>query len=220
MKCHDFERLWNERLDARGTPIGDERIELETHAASCPACRALEARYRVLNQALSALAPIGTPSGFTDRCLQAFVQPRERPTAARRVLRYWPAAAVLAAAASLLVVIVFGQRPGMTPAVAEHAYLTDALADATSATWDLAREASAPAARIGRDVLGTTVVASDMPGSELDPFSSVNTATDVLQSVGERMSEGVRPLSGTARHAFGFLLGPTLAEPKDAPRPS
>jgi len=44
----------------------------------------------------------------------------------------------------------------------------------------------------------------------------------VLQSVEERVSAGVRPLSGSARRAFGFLLGPPpvgdRAEGSDAPR--
>jgi hypothetical protein len=89
--------------------------------------------------------------------------------------------------------------------------LTDALADATSATWDLAREASAPAARLGRDVLG----AAALPGSPTAPETPDPSASAavVLRQVGDRVNEGVRPLSGSARHAFSFLLGPALDEP-------
>ena len=36
----------------------------------------------------------------------------------------------------------------------------------------------------------------------------------MLQQVGDRLTNGVRPLSDTARHAFGFLLGTALAKPE------
>jgi hypothetical protein len=106
--------------------------------------------------------------------------------------------------------------------------LNRALAEATSATWDLARSASEPAARISRDVLDATTVAE--PGSGEAPMVDASTGTSeglaslsvpmpsleplapeatagVLQQVGDHLSAGVRPLSSTARHAFGFLLG-------------
>ena len=108
--------------------------------------------------------------------------------------------------------------------------LNRALAEATSATWDLARSTSEPAARIGRDVLDATsgsepgviekasraTSASPRDSSEgmaslsiavpsLDPLAPDTSA--VLQQVGGQLSAGVRPLSSTARHAFGFLLG-------------
>ncbi len=121
---------------------------------------------------------------------------------------------------------------------ARHA-LIYALAEATSATWDLARSASEPATRISRDVLvattrsedatpertsdgqlaagdrtdmGTAGLAVPVPSLEhlaLDPSA----ASTVLQKVGDHLSAGVRPLSDTARHAFGFLIGPAQDQP-------
>ncbi len=115
-----------------------------------------------------------------------------------------------------------------------HQALNRVLAEATSATWDLARSASEPAARISRDMLDATTrsedaplePASDRPVAVVDrsdlravgltvavpsldnlaPDSSA--ASAVLQHVGDHFSAGVRPLSDTARHAFGFLIGP------------
>jgi hypothetical protein len=79
------------------------------------------------------------------------------------------------------------------------------VADATAATWDLARETSAPAARIGREVVSSSAFAETgtlaLPVPAL-PF--------VLPAVGDEVQRGVNPLSGSARHAFGFLLGPAL----------
>jgi len=108
--------------------------------------------------------------------------------------------------------------------------LNTALADATDATWDLARLASEPAARIGRQVFDAAtspertpsppgVVVGAMPDSvsvpslgTLAPDSAAAVAT--LQQVGDHLASGVRPLSSTARQAFGFLLGPTRPKPE------
>jgi hypothetical protein len=111
--------------------------------------------------------------------------------------------------------------------------LDRALAEATSATWDLARSASEPAARIGREVLDATtqngdpavvptvrssaltsadpdegLAALSLAVPSLDPLrSDAAEASAVLQQVGDHLSAGVQPLSSTARHAFGFLFG-------------
>jgi hypothetical protein len=113
------------------------------------------------------------------------------------------------------------------------AALNQAFAEATSATWDLARSASGPAARISRDVLDATTQGNPRPGEtptdasstapagtieglasltvpvpSLEPLTpDASAASAVLQQVGDRLSTGVQPLSSTARHAFGFLLG-------------
>jgi hypothetical protein len=101
-----------------------------------------------------------------------------------------------------------------------------ALAEATSATWDLARSASLPAARISLEVLDATTRAEGHASEHqagLDPAppevsvavpSLFSKGTDpsgaaaVWQQVGDHLAAGVRPLPSTARQAFGFLLGP------------
>jgi len=113
-------------------------------------------------------------------------------------------------------------KPAPAPDVASASPrpLTDALAEATSATWDLAQHASAPAARIGRQVFDSTSV--NLPSAPFSRPVGVRPVSGVLQSVEERVNAGVRPLSGSARRAFGFLLGtPPVgdqAEGSDAPR--
>ena len=64
MNCRDFDRTWNDRLDARGEPPEAEGLALEAHAAECPACRALAVRYRTLRQCARGL---GTTSGRPGR---------------------------------------------------------------------------------------------------------------------------------------------------------
>src|SRR3954471_16466167 len=101
MRCGDFERMWNEQLDARsdGSPEADRA--LEAHAASCPACQSLAGRYRVLRQAIGALGPPpAPPADFAARCLDQWE--RTRPARAPRTIRFRPPLRWAAAAALLL----------------------------------------------------------------------------------------------------------------------
>ena len=116
--------------------------------------------------------------------------------------------------------------------IADARALNMALSEATAATWDLARSASEPAARISRQVLdaatgpdrspaqpasvtGSGSVAATVSVPSLDSLAPDTAAAGaMLQQVGDRLTNGVRPLSDTARHAFGFLLGTALAKPE------
>ncbi len=231
MNCRDFDRTWNDRLDTRGEPLEAEGVALEAHAAACPACQALAVRYRTLRQALLAWGPPPAVSaGFADRFLERRDVAEARPASRAPSTRAWSIS--IAVAASLLLAAVLanridpggGAKPGAAraPSVASPAPrpLTDALAEATSASWDLARHASAPAARIGRHVFNSATVR--LPSATFSKPVLVRPVSGVLQSVEERVSAGVRPLSGTARRAFGFLLGTSPSgapgEGSDAPR--
>lgn len=222
MNCGDFERAWNDRLDAGATAAAGADPVMEAHAAACPACRSLGARY----QAISTLALAPTtevPTGFADRVLAASAAEVSRP------LRAWlvplsAAAAVIAAVAVGVhtgTVGRWGSKPPRGPVARVRPIdtegLSEALAVATSATWDFAREASAPAARVGRQVIGS----AGLPGAPRSiglPGRSARPSADVWRSVGDRVNAEVRPFEGTARHAFGFLLGPTAAAPPTSPR--
>jgi hypothetical protein len=132
--------------------------------------------------------------------------------------------APLALAASLLLMAFLGWRslpeaPGPRPlakteapqvAAAEPPLLTEALATAGSATWDLALETSAPAARLGREFLdaATFGVPSHAPAPVTElALTLPDPQSEVFRSVGEQVNARVLPFSGTAQHAFGFLLG-------------
>jgi hypothetical protein len=259
IKCRDFDRLWNELLDAAAAVSTDRERALLDHAAGCPTCRQVAERYQGLRRALRAWGPPPmAPAGLTDRILAAVrtqALPSEPWSAAiDRASRYsrWGLTAALAAtvAAAITVYLLVGltihrsrlehagpsvtRRPGGVPdpvTVADPRPLHEALASATAATWELARSASEPAARISREVIDVAT------GSELSPDQTASDAgadTDVvmvsvprlgslapdsdaavamLQQVGDRLATGVRPLSSTARRAFGFLLGPSPSKP-------
>jgi hypothetical protein len=124
------------------------------------------------------------------------------------------------------------ERRGTKTAPVDSRALNLAVAEATAMTWDLARSASEPAARISRQVLDTASnpeqdravpdtasssdsVAATIAVPSLDALApDAETAGAILQQVGDRLATGVRPLSESARHAFGFLLGPPLEKPQ------
>jgi hypothetical protein len=263
MICRDYQQQWNELLDteARGAAVAEDEVRLMSHAAECPACRPIAARYQGLRHALRAWRQPPVPSADLMQRVRSTPAdpPRPRiwqsaPGRARRLWRDKRPEIVLAASFFLAVcllpaimgylrrhqaeppVTVTENVPDVIPVIGgsvrspddgAHA-LNRALAEATSATWDLARSASGPAARISRDVLDAATVAErgsgaaamidsstgmndglaslSMPMPSLDPLPPEATA-GVLRQVGDHLSAGVRPLSSTARHAFGFLLG-------------
>jgi hypothetical protein len=258
MTCRDFERGWNELLDARG--MCELERALGDHAADCPACRQVATRYQLLHRALGAWsgARPAAPVGLADRILAAAQSSAStRSRAGMRTARpFWRIGLPLATAAAAVIALVFvrsaidGPRldrrttapaalannppggaishsdPGSGHVSADTRALDTALADATAATWDLARSASEPAARISLHVLD---VATEPQSGSIDDGSSsfsvsvssyVPAAPDsaaaaaMLRQMGDSLASSVGPLSNTARHAFGFLLGPPPAKPE------
>jgi hypothetical protein len=221
MHCADFERIWNEQMDLREAALVEVQEELERHARSCRSCAQLALRYQALGVALQSLGPVPSPpAGFPARFLASHGLP---PAPVPRVLAFRRAIGSFAAAASLFLLVALGGRgrPQAPPAASETASaaserridassLTDALAHAGSATWELAVQTSAPAARVGREVLDPSGLVD--PDERLPLTVPLADPGRVFQSVGDRLNAGVRPFSGTARHAFGFLLGPPAAE--------
>ena len=215
MNCRDYEHLWNDRLDARDSVAQDIVGAMDNHTANCPACQAFGAKYQVLVLSLRSLGPIPGPSaGFVDRVLAA-------EGAAPEVVGHLTGRrlAALATAAGLVLAITlaltrFGipgravpEGPALQVRAIDETDLSEALADASSATWELALEASAPAARVGRQVLGSARIPDAGAGPELSLAEGLFAPADVWQTMEEQVNAGVRPLEGSARRAFGFLIG-------------
>jgi hypothetical protein len=226
MRCEEFDSLCHEQLDLRAGADLRASAALEEHAAVCAICRTTYLRYQILQQALTVASPPTPPVGFVDRCLAAYDGAPRIFTVRARVLPWVP----WAAAAAILVAAVILTRTGANTPIAANPPRGPALANivepprpfveslsaATQATMVLARETSAPAARIGRQVLDSTSLASPDWGVSL-PAS--DTAT-LIQSMGDQVEAGVRPFSGTARTAFGFLLPTAPAAPASAKGPA
>ncbi len=205
MTCREFLDLWNARLDGSEAP---SLADLERHSAGCEACRARGQGFAAIAQGLPKLATLAPPPGFADRVVLALAAPEPRTI---RFPRPWAASIVgLAAAASIALVFV-RPRPAPAPILAAPPPRSLALAfsDATTATLDLAREASAPAARIGHDLLGSASP-SALPSpaiGRLDPSGAIE-PTGMVETIGRKVEAGVGPLTGSARSAFGFLSLP------------
>ncbi len=225
MNCDRLEQLWQNWLDAPSGPSPALDAEAEAHRAQCPACRTRSAGFLSLATALGTAVESPSPSaGFADRVLWS-LQAERKAEARRRTWRRWgtlAAAAVLVVSSGLGIWIGRSGPEPQPPEVAVHqpapepVRLTDALAEATSATMELALESSAPAARLGREVLDSTARVQP-PSAE---FTNPVEASEALEGAGRRLTSGVSPLSQQAQRAFGFLLGPASnrAEPEASVR--
>ena len=93
------------------------------------------------------------------------------------------------------------------------------MGDATAASWQLALLASEPAARLGREMLDASFDSDSDGGlhqnAGLPPTSAVpalgaeSFSPVLLNQMGGLLGAGVRPLSTSARQAFGFLRAPS-----------
>ncbi len=234
-----------------------------THALGCLRCRQVGARYETLRRALRAWVSSARPELTLSPALVERILTEQKTCSIRRARR-WRAALPLgaaAAAAACLIALVLAPFPWRLervspgsdrgrPAVpasgsalrpsnrpADSRVLSAALADATAATWDLARTTSEPAARLGRQVLESATQVENPAGaaaSAADPTSSSYPGLDsltlvlpavpqpppgsaLLQQMGDGLSASVRPLSSTARQAFGFLRIPALEKTDNNP---
>jgi hypothetical protein len=227
-----------------------------THALGCPRCHLAQVKYETLRRALRAWISSARPAMTLSPALLDRILAEEKIHSSRRRRRWrvvLPLGAALSAVACLITLVLVpipwrlerlspgsDRRRPVDPASgsdlrrsvrqADARGLSDALADATAATWDLARITSEPAARLGRQVLETAAQArnaSEPAASAPDPADSSGSGliaraavlpvvpqspsgSDLLQQVGDGLSASVRPLSSTARQAFGFLRIPSL----------
>lgn len=228
MNCGEFEDRWNEVLDARlpGRPALDS--VLEAHASACERCRNIATGYQVLHQAVAAWPTPPPASARSLERLAALRVPPAPPVRLHRTPRRFVWFPLASAAAVFGLVWLGGQSrdpdrppvpaPAPKPRVVATPPLNAALAEATEATIGLAREASAPATRIGREVIEYQEAEASTIASRSDAAEEVaSTASEVLQTVGEQVNAGVRPISGSAWHAFTFLLGPAPDHPQAVP---
>ncbi len=237
MNCQDFERYWNEWLDAEhDTAFGvaanrslndlPSRTDLDAHAASCPACAAIHVKFDTLRTAIAALPAPPAPSPEFVARLHEVAKESPRTLLAFPSRNRWlitAAAALVVLGVTLAVVRPWTQAEKAPVLVAhnevEPRSITAALAEATSATLDLAREASAPAGRVGREVLSSAGL-PDASNSDISLDIPAAPSSDLLNSVGHSVGEGVKPLSGSARQAFGFLIRATTGEAVEPASPT
>jgi hypothetical protein len=264
MNCHDFDAAWNEILDAetpdryavaagaKGPTTGLTDLELAArgHAEVCKRCGMAQEQYRTLRRALragySAMSPVAGPSpALIERVVAGAGHPPRRS---------WASAALhpltIAVAASVLALLLLPIWRELTtkPAARVPAgsidaasspqpgsqLLSEAMAEATEATWDLALTTSGPTARLSREMLEVSALAQDQDNanasgsantlrspltllpSVLRLVTPLRPGSEVLHEVGDGLSAGVRPLSSSAWHAFGFLRAPSFERTRNS----
>jgi hypothetical protein len=157
---------------------------------------------------------------LTDRIVRAALDDRPTLTFATRHRRtLLAAAAILAVSLGLGIGVSWTVKRPDTPEIASQEAptpLPEALAEATTVTLDLARKTSAPAGKAGSRMIARAKLPS---APQLSLNVPIRPASEMISVLGEDLNRGVKPLSGTARNAFGFLLAPWPREVQDdAPR--
>ena len=257
MNCHEFERSWAVLLDALtpdhnssapGPNTAGELAELERavlgHAQTCATCRTAHARYQTLHEALCHWLLRPRPSSVPSPQLIEHILAVTSRSPWRRASWRIAVEMVTGLAASVLILLLVRSvsepgrpekgaiRPGAVATSGPG--LSQALADATAATLDLAWTTSEPAARLGWEVLaagtkdggGTAVVDPDEPHADgLISLTSVLRGVpqpldgSLLQDVGDGLSASVRPLSSSALKAIEFLRTPAPEKHDRSTRP-
>jgi hypothetical protein len=240
-----------DELAAAETALARREREAHEHALACARCGPARLKYETLRRSLRAWnsraekAPAPSPELVARILAESGLAREERAWYRRGALVFGPAVAAALLALLFLPVPWRLDPPGRQPrgrsndrvtgtlqqgaakGAPDAQVLREALADATMATWDLARTTSEPAARLGREVLGATTQPPDQAGADswvtaATPFNLVSLASvlrsdaqsfpgaALLQDLGDGLAASVRPLSSSARQAFGFLRTPNV----------
>lgn len=223
MDCQAFESWCEQRFDERRSfaSIADAP-DVAAHVASCSDCQAVASRYGRLEAAIGLWSGTTVLSdGLSDRIVAAVLDDR-RSVSILTIDRR----AVFAAAALILVALGLGirhsliaTRPGSVEVVTtpNPPPLPDALEAARTVTLDLARKTTEPASRVGSRIIAQ----AKFPTSpQLSLSMPVRPASRIISVLGDDVNRGVKPLSGSARNAFGFLLAPWPHDKGDAPERS
>ncbi len=222
MTCEERQRYWNERLDSGVGRSPSFEPEWDAHLDACERCRVVSAGFETLRETIEAWPspmPASTASIAKLERLGAWYSWRlGRRFRAARAARI---AVPLGLAASLAGIAWLDSPEGRTPDRGVHAPpprpsarpVLVSLREARRATRELTREVSGSAARIGREILDldATLAAEDdgQPPESRSPAAHPGRATE---GPGH---PGGRPIPESARHAFGFLLGPEGPPPSE-----
>lgn len=229
LTCREFEARVHQFLDRRSIdPIAIDAIAAR-HGSECASCRTKYQEYLLLDRALRSRTE-AAPSkshGFTDRVLARLAA--EEARSPRRLTFPWAIGVAAAAGVMVAVVATFqfdSRRHHIKDQQSKTASISDdkskpatigrdliaipplgedSIAEATSATLELARLASAPAARLGGKWFRTNAVELDSH-RVVERVSLGRSASKVWRKLGDGVQAGVEPLSSPARRAFGFLL--------------
>ena len=205
-----------------------------THALGCPRCRLVRARYETLRRALRVWVSSARPKMTLSPALVERILAEQKTGSSRRARR-WRAALPLGAAVAAvacLIALVLAPLPWrlerVSPGIdrgrpagrasgsalrpsnrqADSRVLSEALADATAASWDLARTTSEPAARLGRQVLESATRVENPSRAGIRRLFDAAYLTNRIESD-----------SATVFHALGLLARQGETAGSTSPKP-
>lgn len=220
--CVEFDQRWNERLDQREDQADDRDPALADHAASCELCRSRElvfGDFEALTIGAWSRVAVPAPEAILRWQAAAAAGLKSRPLrlSHRRSLRIatrW--ATILGVAASILLVaqvLLLALWPAeAAPVVAQQAtalspLFEEAFTEASTRTWELAREISAPADRLSSQALGATSK-PPLPPFQPTQYHPLEASVAVAPITSAASSQPEMDLiSGSSRHTFRLLGG-------------
>jgi anti-sigma factor RsiW len=212
MNCDLAHDLLQQSLD--GTPI--ESPEWLAHLRQCHECRALALAGRRLQEGLRILPTTVAPADLADRILETIRLERRR--ARRQTQRRWALALAVAAAVLIALGLRLGwrERPAGTAAPPSESLAKNPPAP---------KEKSAPTLRESAAELGEIFAAlsnqtadetvgrtrrwvSNVPSPTLPTvdLTAMEPSTQPWREAGEGMSEGLQPVTASARRAVDLFL--------------
>jgi len=229
VNCQASHNLLQQRLD--GTPI--ESPELLEHLRGCADCRTLEQATRRLQDGLRRLTPPLPPPDFAARIADRVLLDRRRTR--RRAKRRW--AVTLALAAGLFIALGLrldwrGQSPTRESGTSEPEVTqapplpkeTPVLPPASPTLRESVAEASEAVASLTSKTADETVSSTrwlvrEVPRPSLPKvdLESIESPTRPLREAGQGVSDGLEPVTNSARRAVGLFLRelpPMDGEPK------
>lgn len=215
MSCSEFQHLLQQRLDGEPQP---EPNPTASHAAQCPACRALEAAAERLEEGLRLLRPPAPSEDLGKRIVADVLAERRQ----RDRLRYRRLALVGAVAASLLLAVFLGRswRPDASAPVAKDSKqskppavpsrdpsLDESVQEAGSALVSLMNRTADQAVEQGRVLIPPVQVAMPaLPPADAwqapleQPVASLRTARQGVVA-------GLEPVTNSAMRAVNLFWG-------------
>lgn len=246
MRCQDFERIWDDILDAGNPPLGGRGPDMESppstsreqdllqslrdHAFGCADCRLRMSQFETLRRAIQSWehAPKASPStDLVDRILPAALNENAKliPLRNRRLWsRYGFAGTAATAAAALLIALYPGhQRPRPLPGPRPNAPKQPPRVDLPALNQAIVEASDATwdlayVASAPAVRLGRHVFDGTGSMSPEADESPGEVVSEVLSRFGQEISAGVRPLSDSARRAVKYLKDavPPPGKPSEA----
>lgn len=212
MNCRIAHDLLQQSLD--GTPI--ESPEMLAHLQQCAECRARASAARRLQDGLRLLAPAVAPPDLADRIVARVLIDRRR--ARRQMRRRWAVGVALAAGLLLALTLRLDWRAStngsdVSPPGSVAKISPAGTKKATPTLRESAAELSETFAELSTETAEETVgqtrrVVSNVPSPSFPSIdlTAMGPPTRPLREAGEGLSEGLEPVTTSARRALDLFL--------------